>query len=211
VDLLLYHYWRSSASWRVRWGLELKKVAHKKIAVDLLSSAEKNETYLDKNPAGYLPCLMVGDRPLAESLSILEWLEENYPEPSFYSGDSFKRASIRQLAETINSGIQPLQNLDVIRRLSDDKVVQQEWMRHWAMRGLGVYETILKSIDREGMPFSVANHPTVADLCLIPQCYSALRFQVDLSAYPICRSIYEYALTTPECIASHPDSFQPNA
>lgn len=148
---------------------------------------------------------------MGESLSILEWLEENYPEPSFYSGDSFRRAKIRQLAETINSGTQPLQNLDVIRRLSDDKVVQQEWMRHWTMRGLGVYETILRGTDREGMPFSVSAHPTLADLCLIPQCYSALRFQVDLGAYPICRSIYEYALTTPECMASHPDSFQPNA
>lgn len=210
MDILLYHYWRSSASWRVRWGLELKKVAHKKVAVDLLSAQEKQETYLERNPAGYLPCLVVGDRSLAESIPVLEWLEENYPEPSFFAGDSFQRALIRRLAETINSGTQPLQNLDVIRKISDDKTVQSEWARHWMMRGLGVYESILRSVNREGMQFSVSNNPTIADICLIPQCYSALRFQVDLDAFPICKSIYEYALATPECAASHPDAFQPN-
>ncbi|MGZ3711749.1 MAG: maleylacetoacetate isomerase [Bdellovibrionota bacterium] len=210
MDIVLYHYWRSSASWRVRWGLELKKIPHKKIAVDLLSSEEKQEVYLEKNPAGYLPCLMVGERPLAESLSILEWLEENYPVPSFFAGDSFRRATIRQLAETINAGTQPLQNLDVMRRISDDKTIQSEWTRHWILRGLGVYESILRSVDRQGMLFSVSTHPTLADLCLIPQCYSALRFQIDLSAFPICKSIYEYALSTPECAAAHPDAFQPN-
>lgn len=211
MELVLYHYWRSSASWRVRWGLELKRVAHRKVAVDLLSSQEKQEDYLEKNPAGYLPCLLVGERALGESLSILEWLEENYPEPSLMAGDSFLRATIRQLAETINSGTQPLQNLDVQRKISEDKAAQAEWTRHWIMRGLGVYEKILGSVSREGMPFSVSTHPTIADLCLIPQCYSALRFQVPLEEFPICKSIYEYALGTPECAASHPDAFQPNS
>ncbi|MGZ3707208.1 MAG: glutathione S-transferase N-terminal domain-containing protein, partial [Bdellovibrionota bacterium] len=155
----LYHYWRSSASWRVRWGLEIKKIPHEKIAVDLLSSEEKKQDYLRRNPSGYVPCLVVGSHPpLGESLSILEWLEENHPKPSFFAGDSFLRAKIRQLAETVNSGIQPLQNLDATRKLSPDKEVQKEWMHHWMRRGLGVYESILRELNLGQAKFSAADH-----------------------------------------------------
>ncbi|HEY8279104.1 MAG TPA: maleylacetoacetate isomerase [Bdellovibrionota bacterium] len=209
-EITLYHYWRSSASWRVRWGLEIKKVPHQKIAVDLLTSQEKNQDYLKRNPAGYVPCLIAGKNPpLGESLAILHWLEENYPKPSFFTGDSFLRARICQLAETVNAGIQPLQNLDVTKKISDDKEKQAEWTRHWIQRGMQVYENILSSIDRKGCKFSVSDQPTLADLCLIPQCYSTLRFGVDLKQFPQCKAIYEHALATPECKASAPEAFQP--
>ncbi len=208
--ITLYHYWRSSASWRVRWGLELKKISHEKIAVDLLQSEEKRQEYLKNNPAGYVPCLIVGEQPpFGESLAILEWLEETYPSPSFFVGDSFLRARIRQLAETVNAGTQPLQNLDVTRKLSSEKENQAEWTKFWIARGLGVYENILSTLDRKSGKFSVADQPTLADLCLIPQCYSALRFQVDLGPFPQCKAIYEHALTTAECQASRPEAFQP--
>ncbi len=209
-ELTLFHYWRSSASWRVRWGLELKQVPHKKIAVDLLKSEEKKVAYIQQNPSGYVPCLVSpSGPPLGESMAILEWLEENYPSPSFFHGDSFQRAQIRQLAETVNSGIQPLQNLDVIRKFSDDKNAQAEWTSHWILRGMSVYERLLSTIDRKNKKYSVANHPTLADLFLIPQCYSALRFGVDLGLFPQCREIYEHSLTTQECKASAPEAFQP--
>jgi len=206
-ELTLYHYWRSGASWRVRWALEIKKISHEKIAV---KGEEKQEYYTRKNPSGYLPCLLLsGKPPLGESMAILEWLEENHPSHSFFAGDSFLRAKIRQLAETVNSGIQPLQNLDVIRKISSDKEMQAEWIKHWITRGLGVYENLLSTIERKGVKFSVADHPTIADFCLIPQCYSSLRFGVDLGLFPQCRAIYEHALTTPECKASAPEAFQP--
>lgn len=209
-NLTLFHYWRSSASFRVRYGLEVKKVPHEKVAVDLLKGEEKLADYTKRNPSGYVPCLLVdGKHPLGESLAILEWLEETHPAPSFFAGDSVMRARIRQLAETVNSGIQPLQNLDVTKRLSPDKEVQAEWMKHWIVRGLGVFEGLLSALDRKGMKFSVANHPTLADLCLIPQCYSSLRFGVDLAAFPQINAIYEHALATPEVQAAHPDRFAP--
>jgi maleylacetoacetate isomerase len=211
MGIQLYHYWRSSASWRVRWGFELKRVPHEEIAVDLLSGQEKQAEYLARNPAGYVPCVVVnGHAPLAESIAILEWLEENYPAPSFFEGDSYQRALIRRLAETVNAGTQPLQNLDVMRKYSEDKERQAEWCRHWIIRGLGVYEGLLKCVNRQGLPFSVAKHPTLADLCLIPQVYSALRFQVDMEEFPQCKAIYETALTTTECAASRPEAFQPS-
>lgn len=210
-EITLYHYWRSSASWRVRWGLEIKGVAHEKVAVNLLGGEEKRPEYLAKNPAGYLPCLVVsGHPPLGESLAILEWLEENYPRPSFFSGDSFRRALIRQLAETVNAGTQPIQNLDVMRRHSDDKEEQKRWMQHWMGRGLGVFETLLEGAGA-GHRFCVSDEPSLADLCLIPQVYAALRFEVDMNQFPRCRDIYAHALTLPSCIASHPDRFAPPA
>lgn len=209
-NLVLFHYWRSSASFRVRYGLEVKKVPHEKVAVDLLQGEEKLAEYTGKNPSGYVPCLLVdGKQPLGESLAILEWLEETFPSPSFFAGDSVMRARIRQLAETVNSGIQPLQNLDVTRHLSPDKQVQAEWTKHWIVRGLRVFEGLLSALDRKGTKFCVADHPTLADLCLIPQCYSSLRFGVDLAQFPQVKAVYEHALTTPEVQASHPDRFAP--
>lgn len=212
MSITLYHYWRSSASFRVRWGLELKRIPHEKVAVNLLAGEEKDPSYLARNPSGYLPCLIVpGHGPMGESLAILEWMEESYPSPSFFDGDSFRRALIRQLAETVNAGTQPLQNLDVTRYFSSDKTKQEEWMTHWMRRGLGVYERLLAGAGRGGAKFSVSDHPTLADICLIPQVYSVLRFGVDMNEFPLCKAIYEHALTTPECAAAMPEKFQPKA
>jgi len=202
----LYHYWRSSASWRVRWGLEIKRIPHMKIPVNLLDAEEKSSNYLSKNPAGYVPCLMVNGNPLGESLAILEWLEETYPNPSFFDGNNYKRALIRQLAETINSGIQPLQNLDVLKKISSDKNVQTEWVQFWIKRGLGIYEKIISAYSTN---FSVSDHPTVADLCLVPQCHAAHRFQVDLAPYPRIQKIYDHSIRLEECYSSRPEAFEP--
>lgn len=211
MSIILYHYWRSSASWRVRWALELKNVPHEKIAINLLKGEEKNPEYLEKNPSGYLPCLMVDGKPLGESIAIIEWLEETYPANTLIPGNSFERAAIRRLAETVNSGIQPLVNLDVVRKFSDDKDKQVQWSKHWIERGLGVMEKSLNKMERKHTKFCIGEAPTLADICLIPQCYSALRNEVDLNKFPICKSIYEFALTTPACAASIPEKFQPEA
>lgn len=211
MNIILYHYWRSSASWRVRWALELKKVPHEKVAINLLKGEEKTPDYLAKNPSGYLPCLMVNGKPLGESLAIIEWLEENYSVNPLIPGDSFERATVRRLAETVNSGIQPLVNLDVVRKFSDDKEKQIQWSKYWIERGLGVMEKSLGKMERKNSKFCMGDAPTLADICLIPQCYSALRNEVDLSKFPICKSIYEFALSTPECAASIPERFQPEA
>lgn len=210
MGITLYHYWRSSASWRVRWALELKGVVHDKVAVNLLAGEEKLPGYLKQNPSGYVPAVVVdGQPPLGESMAIMEWLEENYPAPSFFDGDSYRRAFIRQLAETINSGTQPVQNLDVMRMVSEDKERQQQWMQHWMKRGLGIYEGLLRDSGLPARRFSVSDHPTLADLCLVPQCFASLRFGVALADYPRCQAIYEYALTTSACAAAAPERFQP--
>jgi len=210
---VLYHYWRSSASWRVRWALEIKKISYEARVVNLLKGEEKSTEFLEKNPAGYVPCLVLEEQGrkyfLSESLPIIEFLEEKHPEHSLLPGSSFDKAFMRQLAETINAGTQPLQNLDVFRYHSSEKNKQDEWIQHWIKRGLGIYEKLLGNKGGTTTAFSCTDTPSLADICLIPQCYSALRFQVDLSQFPLCEKIYEYAMGTPECLAASPDAHKP--
>lgn len=209
TEITLYHYWRSSCSWRVRWALEIKKIPYNSVAVNLLEGEEKNQDFLKKNPAGYVPALLYKNKVLAESLPIMEWLEEKFPEPTLYFGDSFMRAKIRQLAETINSGTQPLQNLAVMKKFSSDEAAQKSWSAHWTERGLNVYENILDEFHKASWKFSCGSEPSAADLCLIPQCYNAARFNMNFDAFPTIKKIYEHALTTEACQASAPDRFKP--
>src|SRR5262249_54165212 len=149
-ELTLYHFWRSSASWRVRWALAIKKQKYRSEAIDLFTGQEKSEDYKRKNPAAYVPCLVTPKGIIGESLAIIEWLEENYPDPALYPKDSFTKAKLRQIAETINAGIQPLQNPDITKKVSPDNAVQEEWIRHWIVRGLGVVENLIKETRGSG-------------------------------------------------------------
>src|SRR5437899_2175350 len=114
--ITLYHYWRSSSSWRVRWALNFKDVEHKLVQVNLLDGESESPAYLKRNPLGYVPVLETQGRNLVESVAIIEWLEEKFPERPLYPVTPLDRAHVRSLVEIINAGIQPLQNLTVIDR-----------------------------------------------------------------------------------------------
>lgn len=212
----LYHYWRSSSSWRVRWALSLKKIPCEYVSVDLLSDETDSSEQRARNPLGYVPVLQILEasgglnRPeskyLTESLAIIEWLDELFPTPSLLPGDSYQRAKIRQLAETINAGTQPIQNPTVALFHSSNPEEQKKWNLHWIRNGLAAYEFLVQ----ETMgAFSVGDTLTLADLCLIPQIYNALRQGVVLSEFPRIEKIYQEALLTESCQASAPDSFKP--
>src|SRR5665213_1802972 len=176
--LKLYHYWRSSSSWRVRWGLALKDVKCEFEAIDLLSGQSESPEHLSRNPLGFVPVLEITESSgkkffLSESLPILEWLNETYPEPSLFPKDPIARARARQLAEVINAGTQPLQNLNVQELHSADKEAKKHWSQHWIRNGLHAYETLVRETAGK---FSVGNELSVADLCLIPQCYNCLLY-----------------------------------
>lgn len=206
--LTLFHYWRSSGSWRVRWALELKRAAVDLVPINLLKGENEQPLYLRKNPMGYVPVLEVDGKPLAESVAIIEWLEETFPERPLFPRDPFARAQARQLVELINSGTQPLQNLGVADRHSDDLEERKRWNQEWIRKGLGAYEAILAAGPKRA-PFTLGDEITVPDLFLIPQCYAAGRFEVDLAEFPRIASINRAALATPECQASHPDRYAP--
>lgn len=211
MELKLYHYWRSGASWRVRLGLAYKGLSYESIPVNLLESEEKRAEYKQLNPSTYVPCLLVDGKPLGESLAILEWLEECFPKPSILPGDALQRAEVRRFAETINSGIQPLLNLDIVKRVSDDKTKQMEWGRHWIERGLGICEKILEEKQVKGSAYCFGHSFSLADICLIPQCYSALRHEMELEVFPRVHAVYTAAKSMKAFQESCPERFQPTA
>jgi len=210
MQLKLYHYWRSSSSWRVRWALALKGIEYSFVAVNLLEAEQKSKEHLQRNPSGFVPALEVVENGntqfLAESTAIIEWLDENFSEPKLLPGDSFQRAKNRQLVQIINAGTQPLQNLQTQKHLSDDKDVKLQWTRHWIENGLTSYENLV--VETAGK-FSMGDEVSMADLFLIPQVYNAIRFDVDLKNFPTILKINENALKTEGCQASHPDKFKP--
>ncbi len=204
--LELYHYWRSSCSWRVRWALNHKKIAYKDIAVDLVKGEQRTPEFLAKNPSGFVPCLKIGDRYLSESLAIIEWIEESYPQNPLLPEDPASRAVVRQLAMTIAAGTQPIQNLKVQKYVSNDQKAGQKFAKHWINEGLKVYEEIAS---QHAGTYSFGGSITIADLCLIPQAYNGLRFGVDLSQYPIVERIYNCCRQLDDCIKAAPESYQP--
>ena len=208
----LYHYWRSSSSWRVRWALAIKKVSCEFIPIDLLSNESESTSHLLRNPLGYVPALEILDKQppyqfLSESMAIIEWLEEVFPEPSLLSKDPYTRAKIRQLAEIINSGTQPLQNPTVAYLHSTDPEEQKRWNIHWISNGLKGFDALARETYGG---FSVGDTLSFADLFLIPQCYNALRNDIPLSEFPTVEKIYNAAIATPSCISSAPESFLPH-
>lgn len=202
----LFHYWRSSSSWRVRWALELKQLKCKMIEVNLLNGESESAEHRARNPFGYVPVLKVGDEFLTESVAIIEWLDETVPAPALYPDSALSKAKVRALVEAINAGTQPVQNPNVAAKYSDDEGKRKEWNQFFIRQGLRAYEEL---IQKTAGKFSFGDHITAADLFLIPQCYNALRFEVALSEFPKIEKIYHTALATKECEASSPEKYQP--
>jgi maleylacetoacetate isomerase len=202
----LFHYWRSSSSWRVRWALEIKNIKYTSQHIDLLSGESEREPHLSRNPMGYVPALEVDGKILIESMAIIEWIEETYPEPSLFPKDSIDRAHVRALAEIINAGIQPVQNLNVLDKYSDDAEKRKEWAQYFIRRGFLAYEKLIKKTS--GI-YSFGDELTMADLFLIPQVYNAKRQNLALHEFPLIEKIFNNALKTDSGKASAPENFQP--
>lgn len=208
MNITLYHYWRSSSSWRVRWGLAIKGIEYRSIPVNLLHDEQQSKDFIHMNPAGFVPALDIGGRYFGESLAILEWLEEVFPEPALLPDDPFEKMQVRQFALQIACNTQPIQNLSVLRAHSEDKTKQSAWATMWITKGLQTYEELLKT-GRPGQ-FTFGDSVTMADLCLVPQVYNAKRFGIDTAQWPILNGINERCLQLPTCQAAHPDR-QPGA
>ena len=203
----LYHYWRSSCSWRVRWALEYKKIPHTLIAVNLLNGESEGPEHLKRNPAGFVPVLETPDGHfLTESLGIIRYLEELYPTPTLFPGTALDRAQAWALAEIVNAGIQPLQNIPTMTFHSSDHEEQKRWNQHWILSGLQTYE--LLATPHAGK-FSRGDELSVADLCLMPQLYNALRHNVDFSNFPTISRIFENCNALESLKRSHPDTHKP--
>jgi maleylacetoacetate isomerase len=208
-ELVLYHYWRSSCSWRVRWGLAHKGVSYVSVPVNILAGEHAGAEHKARNPAGLLPALKVKGRFFGESLAILEWLEEAYPEPPLLPKDPLDRLYVRQLSLTIAAGTQPLQNPATLKHYAEGEAERSRNARHFITKGLDVYETLLRASGKAGS-YSLGEQLTMADLCLIPQVYNALRYNVDMGPLPLCKRIYDACLRLPSCERAAPQN-QPGA
>ncbi len=213
MALVLHSYWRSSCSWRVRLALNLKGLSYDTVPVHLVKDGgeQHQAPHRQMNPMRELPVLMLNDQPIAQSMAILEFLEESYPEPSLLPSTPLDRARVRQMAELINSGIQPIQNLRVMQRLGRDydlpKPEQAQWSKGWIEFG---FDALHRLVEQHGGRCAFGDQVTLADLCLIPQLYNARRFAVDLSAYPRLTAIEDELSRLPAFHAAHPDQ-QPDA
>lgn len=213
MKLRLYSYWRSSSAWRVRIGLGLKGVAWEYAAVDLLAQEQFREEHLARNPTAQVPVLEVEDGGrtlhLAQSMAILEWLDERLPDPPLLPPDLDGRARVRALAEHVNSGIQPLQNAIVLRTLRE-KVPgwDKEWARTFIARGLDALERAVS--DGGAGRYCHGDAPGLADCYLVPQLYNARRFGLDPAPWPTLRRVEEACLALAPFQAAHPDR-QPDA
>jgi len=194
--LMLYTYFRSSASYRVRIALELKGLAYESVPVHLVRGGgeQHSAAFAALNPAELVPVLVDGSVTLTQSLPIIEYLEEVHPAPALLPMDAPGRARVRAIAQTIACEIHPLNNLRVLQRLEAtlgaDQKAKSEWYAHWVAMGFTALESMLSdtaATDR----YCHGDTPTLADCCLVPQIYNAERFGISLDAYPTLRRIGE--------------------
>ena len=209
--MILHDYWRSGAAYRARIGLNLKGVAYRAVAHDLRTGAQSAPDYAALNPQKLVPAIEIDGVVLTQSLAILEWLEETYPEPPLLPRDTIGRATVRAMAATIACDVHPLHNLRVLGQLrsefgAEDAQVKA-WMARWMGDGLFALEAF---VARHGRGFAYGDVPTLADICMVPQIYSAERFGIDLAPYPRVVKAANTARALPAFEAAHPDR-QPDA
>ncbi|MEP9401359.1 maleylacetoacetate isomerase [Sphingomonas sp. VNH70] len=207
----LYDYFRSSAGYRVRIALNLKGVACTRVDVSLLEDEQRAPEHLARNRQGLVPALDIGGGTvLTQSLAILDWLDAAHPEPSLFPADPLDRARAMAQALVIVADIHPIDNLRVLRRLEAqfgaDADAKADWYRHWIAEGFDALEATAPDAGLFG-----GDPPNVVDCCLVPQCYNARRFALDMARWPRLAAIDARAAALPAFAAAHPDAVAPVA
>jgi maleylpyruvate isomerase len=187
----LYSYYRSSAAYRVRIALNLKQIEHSIEPVNLLKKEHKSANYLTKQPQGLVPCLETNNGQfLAQSGAILSYLDTLYPRAKLLPANPFKAAKIQSFVDIIACDIHPICNLRILNYLTEDLKVQSEqklaWYHHWIIVGFAALETML-----EDTKYCFGKEVTLADVYLIPQVYNAVRFEVEMAAFPKILNAYK--------------------
>ena len=200
----LYGYWRSSATWRVRIALELKGVDYTYVPVNLLEAEHLQPEHLARNPLGQIPVLelMDGSR-LVQSVAILTYLEQRFPDVPLLPFEPVARAQVLGLVEAINSGVQPLQNLSVLKRIEALGADRLAWGREVVERGLAGFQTLTEP--HRGA-FCFGDEVTLADVLLVPQLYNARRFGCDLEPLAPLVEIEARCAALDAFRAAHPDA-----
>ncbi|WP_341669230.1 maleylacetoacetate isomerase [Alcaligenes sp. SDU_A2] len=197
--MILYSYFRSSAAYRVRIGLNLKGLAYHIEPVHLLQDGGQQHQpgYAQLNPAELVPTLVDQGQTITQSLAILEYLEERYPQAPLLPADPVQRAWARSMALAVACDIHPLNNLRVLQYLKHELHVpdpeRDAWYRHWVAAGFHGLEALVQR-HRDGRHFIFGDQPGMAEACLIPQLFNARRLECDLAPYPTLLAIEEKCL-----------------
>ena len=205
-QVILYDYYRSSAAYRVRIGLNLKRIAYESRPVDLLEGAQRSDEYRTLNPQGLVPMLEIDGERFTQSLAILGYLDQKFPNIPLLPSRAEARTHVLEMALTVACDIHPLNNLRVLKYLKGELGHSQEevdaWYRHWIVEGLGALEQMAA---RRSGGFLFGDAPTMADVCLVPQLYNARRFDVPLDDYPTLLRADENASKLDAFARAHPD------
>ncbi len=199
MGISLYNYFRSSASYRVRIALNLKGLSFDYIPIHLTKNGGEqfNETYKRLNPYQLVPLLVDGNRQINQSLAIMEYLDETYPDPALLPSNPVDKAYVRALSMDIACEIHPLNNLRVLKYLTGQFGISEEdknkWIHHWIELGFAALEKELTESTKRGS-YCYGDTPTLADCCLIPQIHNARRFKLDMTYYPTLCAIEESCL-----------------
>ncbi|HEX3494247.1 MAG TPA: maleylacetoacetate isomerase [Methylocella sp.] len=211
-EACLFDYWRSSAAYRVRIALNLKRINPRQVSVQLPLGEQTRDEHRARNPAGLVPVWREADGfTLAQSLAIIDYLDEIYPDPPLLPNDPRQKAVCREIAYTIACDIHPIGNLRVLEKLTADygagAGARAAWNRHWIGTGFGAIEARLATIAGR---HSAGDQITLADICLVPQVYNARRFGLDLAPYPRIVAADAAAREEPAFAAAAPEA-QPDA
>lgn len=209
VRPILYDYFRSSAAYRVRIALNLKRVDYESRPVNLARGEQKEADYRALNPQGFVPMLAIDGHRIVQSLAICDYLEARFPEPPFVPADAADRAHVLAMALTVACDIHPLNNLRVRKYLEgplgEDEGVRNAWQVHWIEEGFAALEQL--AAPRSGT-FLFGDSPSLADICLVPQMYNGRRLGMTLTAYPTLRRAETSANAIPAFEAAHPERQQ---
>ncbi|QJB69065.1 maleylacetoacetate isomerase [Parasphingorhabdus halotolerans] len=206
TDIILYDYWRSSASYRVRIVLNLKGLAYKAVSTSLLDGDNKAADYVARNPQGFVPMLSMDGHDLTQSLAIIDYLDAKVDNPPMVSSDPVERSTTLAQALVIAADVHPVNNLRILKYLKDELGQEQSaidhWYRHWISEGFAALEAMAPKVG-----FFGGEQPNLADVCLVPQMYNARRFETDLSLFPklvlidaACNELEAFQKATPELV-----------
>ncbi|KAI9496983.1 glutathione S-transferase [Zychaea mexicana] len=207
---VLYGYYRSSATWRVRLALAWKGIEYEYRPINLLKQEQRSEDFAKVNPSKKIPALITPDgKVLTQSMAIVDYIEDAYPErPLLPKNDPYQRALIREIVNEIACDIHPIQNPALVAEIAgDDMEKRTDWSQVHVVRGFEALEAKLATIKQEDIPgkYCVGDNVTMADFVLVPQVYNAMRFSVNMSRFPTISSIHSNLMSLPEFIATAPE------
>ena len=199
---VLFDYWRSTASYRVRIALNLAKIPYTRRVVNLLDGAHRSDEHLSMNPQGLVPVLEIDEVRLTQSVAILEYLNTTR-DMGLLPDDAVMSARVRTMAQVIAADIHPVCNLRVVNYVTTEsggKISKEQWMHQFIANGLHEIEQLI-----DGSTFCVGNSLSLADLCLVPQIYNAQRWGIDLSPFTKISAVNAHLSQISEFVQAHPD------